>query len=326
MWGALREGSLVPPRCADCYHHRSVIARPPLRDAWTLRFPRSWRARPDGYEPAGRRRDGSFVEHAITRRATCPACGEDDRDDGDGFCSECGHRLVFASGAPSISPAEVVGRWSIRERARRTTSRPTARGRRPSSSWGPATRSPRRGARSRRCAGTPGSRGCSRTATTRAGEPTSRCLPLRAGRARSPTPRGRSRSKGRSTCCGRPSRWPRGLSARRFAATPMRSDAFLADDGRLVFARLRSGRRLAPGQRLDARAVTEAVGGALLPEPGVRGSPRLVRLLAAHYVVEVDRPCTLESERAELPTPWPGSSPSRRCPTARARRSCPTAG
>jgi serine/threonine protein phosphatase PrpC len=46
--------------------------------------------------------------------------------------------------------------------------------------------------------------------------------------------------------------------------------------------------------------VTEAVGGALLPEPGIRGTPRLVRLLSAHYIVEADRACTLESERAEL--------------------------
>jgi serine/threonine protein phosphatase PrpC len=82
--------------------------------------------------------------------------------------------------------------------------------------------------------------------------------------------------------------------------TPMRSDAFLGADGRLCFARLRSGRRLAPGERLDARGVTEAVGGALLPEPGIRGTPRLVRLLSAHYIVEADRACTLESERAEL--------------------------
>jgi serine/threonine protein phosphatase PrpC len=82
--------------------------------------------------------------------------------------------------------------------------------------------------------------------------------------------------------------------------TPMRSDAFLDDSGRLVFARLRSGRRLAQGERLDARGITEAIGGALLPEPGTRGSPRLVRLLSAHYVVEVDRSCNLEAERAEL--------------------------
>ena len=80
----------------------------------------------------------------------------------------------------------------------------------------------------------------------------------------------------------------------------MRSDAFLDPAGRLFFARLRSGRRLAPGERLDARGVTEAVGGALLPEPGIRGTPRLVRLLSAHYVVESDRACTLESERDEL--------------------------
>ena len=86
----------------------------------------------------------------------------------------------------------------------------------------------------------------------------------------------------------------------RFDWTPMRSDAFVDPNGKLSFARLRSGRRLAPGERLDGRGVTEAVGGALLPDPGIRGTPRLVRLLSAHYVVETDRACTLESERAEV--------------------------
>src|ERR1700722_13580012 len=56
---------------------------------------------------------GSFISSAIARRATCPACGQDDRDDGDGFCAECGHRLVFPRGAPSIPPAEAVGGWRV---------------------------------------------------------------------------------------------------------------------------------------------------------------------------------------------------------------------
>jgi serine/threonine protein phosphatase PrpC len=42
------------------------------------------------------------------------------------------------------------------------------------------------------------------------------------------------------------------------------------------------------------------VGGALLPDPGSRGTPRLVRLLSAHYVVDAERACDLAAERAEL--------------------------
>ena len=55
----------------------------------------------------------SSVSGDVARRASCPACGAEDNDDGDGFCETCGHRLVFASGAPSIPPAETVGGWRV---------------------------------------------------------------------------------------------------------------------------------------------------------------------------------------------------------------------
>ncbi len=83
----------------------------------------------------------------------------------------------------------------------------------------------------------------------------------------------------------------------RFDWAPMRSDAFLDATGHLFFARLRSGRRLGPSELL-MRAASARRWEALLPEPGNRGSPRLVRLLSAHYVVEADRALALQGARA----------------------------
>jgi serine/threonine protein phosphatase PrpC len=246
---------------------------------------------------------GSFVTRAIARRATCPACGVEDRDDGDGFCAECGHRLVFASGAPSIPPAEAVGGWKVQ----------TARAPDDFEALGGD------GGRSRALvvvgAAEPLAAEVSALEALRKDSRFPRVientLDDRWGSyaALTPPPPG-----ARPLMDAAPSLSveqalgllrqaldiAEAVERARIDWTPMRSDAFLLPDGRLFFARLRSGRRLAPGERLDARGVTEAVGGALLPEPGIRGTPRLVRLLSAHYIVEADRACTLESERAEL--------------------------
>jgi serine/threonine protein phosphatase PrpC len=243
---------------------------------------------------------GSFVATAITRRATCPACGEEDRDDGDGFCAECGHRLIFASGAPSIPPAEVVGGWRVQtSRAPDDFEARGANGRaivvvgaaEPIAAEVSALEAMRDDPRFPRVLENmlddrwgsyaaltfppPGARPLVEAARTLS-------IPQALGLLRQALDVAQAVEKAR------------------FDWTPMRSDVFIDSAGQVFFARLRSGRRLGQGERLDARGVSEAVGGALLPEPGIRGTPRLVRLLSAHYIVEVDRACTLESERAEL--------------------------
>jgi serine/threonine protein phosphatase PrpC len=243
---------------------------------------------------------GPFLSSMPARRATCPACGADDRDDGDGFCSECGHRLVFASGAPSIPPAEMVGAWRVQApRAPDDFEARSENGRalvvvgaaEPIAAEVSALEAMRGDPRFPRVLENALDSRWGAYAALTVPPPGSRSI-LEAGRTLSIA---------------------QGLAVLRQALdvaetverarldwTPMRSDLFLGPTGDVFFARLRSGRRLAPGERLDARGVTEAVGGALLPEPGIRGTPRLVRLLSAHYIVEIDRACTLESERAEL--------------------------
>jgi PPM family protein phosphatase len=243
---------------------------------------------------------GSFVSSVIARRATCPACGEDDRDDGDGFCSECGHRLVFASGAPSIPPAEIVGGWRVQTARAPDDFEARGDGGRAIVVVGAAEalaaevsalETMRDDARFPRV--------LENTLDDRWGSYAALTPPPRGAQSLMDVARTLTVEEGLGVL-RQALDAAEAIERGRFDWTPMRSDAFLCPDGRLFFARLRSGRRLAPGERLDARGVTEAVGGALLPEPGIRGTPRLVRLLSAHYIVEADRACTLESERAEL--------------------------
>jgi len=246
---------------------------------------------------------GSVSAPASARRAACPACAAEDRDDGDGFCTECGHRLVFASGAPSIPPAAHVGRWTVRE----------ARAPDDFEAVDPQSETGRTlvvvGAREALLSEV-------NALEALRGDPAfpsviEHAIDARWGAylALKPPPRGsrplaeaaRALSlEGALDVLRQALEVAERIQRVRYDWTPMRSDAFIAPDGRLYFARLRALRRLAVGERLDARGVTEAVGGALLPEPGIRGTPRLVRLLSAHYVVDSARACTIEAERAEL--------------------------
>ena len=235
----------------------------------------------------GRRAATIFVpcsnpREALARRANCPACAEEDRDDGDGFCEGCGHRLVFASGAPVIPPAEVVGRWSIGEARASDDFKAKGDGGSAIVVVGALE------ALTAEVSALEAMRGDGRFP---------RLLEDGRGPALGVVPRARIRAAAWRTLADRSG--ARTLSVREALATlrqafalaeavelarfdwvPMRSDAFLDERGELFFVRLRSGRRLGPGERLDARTITEAVGGALLPEPGIRriaapGTPAL---------------------------------------------------
>jgi serine/threonine protein phosphatase PrpC len=68
----------------------------------------------------------------------------------------------------------------------------------------------------------------------------------------------------------------------------------------LVLSRLRTPRRLAAGERLDARAVLEAIGPCFVPAPALGAPPRALRLLLPHVVVPGDAGSTVEDVLAEL--------------------------
>jgi serine/threonine protein phosphatase PrpC len=81
---------------------------------------------------------------------------------------------------------------------------------------------------------------------------------------------------------------------------PARDDVYMQKEGKLAVSRLRVPRRLAPGERLDARAVVEAIGPVFVPAPGLDAPPRAVRLFLPHVVVPGDAGSTIEDVRGEL--------------------------
>jgi serine/threonine protein phosphatase PrpC len=85
-----------------------------------------------------------------------------------------------------------------------------------------------------------------------------------------------------------------------FAWEPQRDDVFVREGGRLRVTRLRVPRKLGPGERLDARAVLEAVGATFLPEPLVRGPSRAFRLMLPHTSIPGDPGSSVDDVRAEL--------------------------
>jgi serine/threonine protein phosphatase PrpC len=85
-----------------------------------------------------------------------------------------------------------------------------------------------------------------------------------------------------------------------FAWEPQRDDVFVKDDGRVRIARLRVPRKLGPGERLDARAVLEAVGATFVPRPLVSGPSRAFRLMLPHASIPGDPGSAVDDVRKEL--------------------------
>jgi serine/threonine protein phosphatase PrpC len=237
--------------------------------------------------------------------SACEACGAPEADDGDGYCSVCGHRLVAPSGAPSIPSETAVGTFVVlgargaddfhaKDRAGRAAvlavgaeealaleaaaldafaseapsgaSLPRTLDRGGDARWGAFL------------ALSPVPEGARRLADVGPRMPVEEALAI-AGKALDVADR---------------------VERAGYDWLPLRDDLYLGPGGELFVARLRGARRLAPSERLDARAVSEAVGGAFLPEPGVRGSARVVRFFSAHTLMEDHRLGTIEAERKEL--------------------------
>lgn len=85
-----------------------------------------------------------------------------------------------------------------------------------------------------------------------------------------------------------------------FAWEPARDDVFVRRDGRVLVCRLRVPRKLGPKERIDARAVLEAVGATFVPSPLVGGPPRAFRLFLPHTSIPGDPGSSLDDVRAEL--------------------------
>jgi serine/threonine protein phosphatase PrpC len=85
-----------------------------------------------------------------------------------------------------------------------------------------------------------------------------------------------------------------------FAWEPQRDDVHVRHDGSVRVSRVRVPRKLGPRERLDARAVVEAVGPTFVPIPALDGPPRVFRLFLPHVATPGEGGNSIEDMRREL--------------------------
>jgi PPM family protein phosphatase len=95
------------------------------------------------------------------------------------------------------------------------------------------------------------------------------------------------------------------IEAQGFAWEPKRGDLFVLASGELAVARLRGATRLAVGERLQAKRVLEALGAALLPFPLVHSCSSLVRSFTQATVRVGEPRLSIEEARGLLDAPTP---------------------
>jgi serine/threonine protein phosphatase PrpC len=85
-----------------------------------------------------------------------------------------------------------------------------------------------------------------------------------------------------------------------FAWEPQRDDVHVRPDGSIKVSRVRVPRKLGQGERLDARAVVEAVGPTFVPTPALEGPSRAFRLLLPHVPIPGDAGNSITDVRREI--------------------------
>ncbi len=85
-----------------------------------------------------------------------------------------------------------------------------------------------------------------------------------------------------------------------FAWEPQRDDVHVRPDGSIKISRVRVPRKLGQGERLDARAVVEAVGPTFVPTPALEGPSRAFRLLLPHVPIPGDAGNSISEVRREI--------------------------
>jgi serine/threonine protein phosphatase PrpC len=85
-----------------------------------------------------------------------------------------------------------------------------------------------------------------------------------------------------------------------FAWEPQRDDVHVRPDGSIKLSRVRVPRKLGQGERLDARAVVEAVGPTFVPHPALEGPSRAFRLLLPHVPIPGDAGNSIVDVRREI--------------------------
>jgi PPM family protein phosphatase len=272
--------------------------------------------------------------------APCPSCGAAKPDDGDGYCSSCGHRLsphTPSVAPPSLRPGEenALAMGTKIEGFRLLRIEPDG-----------AVASAPGGAEVLLVLSDATALGVEADAIEKlGGEPgfpklVARGGPLRTDGAGPPAgdvpflalslPPPSAKPLAEVAHAGGPSDAVRLMEAllelagrverAGYAWEPLARDVHVLPDGSLTLSRLRSAEKLTYGPRLDAKAILEGVADAFLPLPAVRAPLRLVRLLVPHRDASMPAKrslatCLVElrSARVELDAPPPSGDLAQEC-------------
>jgi serine/threonine protein phosphatase PrpC len=250
----------------------------------------------------------SISEAGSTR--TCDACGAEDPDDGDGYCTRCGNKLAsqaVSAGGSTLVPGMRLGGYMVRQTAgdRATASSPD-------------------GSEVLLVVGEARALKLEAEALERIGE--HRSFPRVVDRDEDPgsaflalsAPANSARMLGDVVQNRTVEQTIAAIAAlldlaelverAGFTWSPSPSDLLLAPDGAVLLSRLRGARKLAPKEKLDARQLLESLGDIFLA-PAIRGPTRLVRLLvpsrepSGHAIAEARAEIAKVREELAIPVP-----------------------
>jgi serine/threonine protein phosphatase PrpC len=232
---------------------------------------------------------------------TCPSCGLVDADEGDGYCSACGHRIAPTAPKARVAIGVVIGELTVMA-ARHDDDVVAKRkdGEERLIAFGSADDLAIEKAALGKVAGHPAFPSVDHAGKT---DEQGTFLVLR----RPPSEAKPIAEVGPSLDLAKGLGLARlaldlaaVLEAKRLAWEPRGSDLLFASDGSLTLARLRGALPLAATARLQAKRVLEAVGEALLPFPLVHSTASLLRAFSRPALIAGEARISLERARELL--------------------------
>ncbi len=238
---------------------------------------------------------------APTLYAKCPACGQPEPDEGDGYCSSCGHRLAGNRSTPPLIPigAKIAGSEVVAARAADDFVVRGPHGELTVAIGSAAAVAAEASALTALGGVAPFPKLVEHGDDPRHGSFVAITSPPSSARRLADVAPAMSLDKALAVV-HRVLDAAEAVERAGFDWLPEHGDLWVLEDGSLASSRLRGALPLPEGGRLDARALCEALGAALLPEPMIRTSPRLLRARIAHRLVDPDANRTIDDLRAEI--------------------------
>jgi serine/threonine protein phosphatase PrpC/ribosomal protein L40E len=249
--------------------------------------------------------DGARLEAAPAAAVTaakeggaCAACGAKNADDGDGYCRECGYRLLRArSTLPGATPAR-VGEYTVtRGHGDGDMVVKDAAGKSRLLVFGPPEDVAREAEALRAAQGL----GFPQVLSVGHEPPFGDYLVVDADvDGGTPIEKSGLAFDAALSLVDSLMSTAEGLEKARWSWDPRASDLHVTPAGTPVIVRLRGARPLAASAAFNAKRVTEALGAALVPTPLARGTPALLRLFSPHTNFSTRATESIAGVRAEL--------------------------